>query len=430
MKKIIYVIIAQFWVITFAFAQKSNSNSNADLQVVAPEKVGFSATRLKQIDKHLQNYIDKQWIAGAVGIVARNGKVVYHNSLGYSNVDGKVAMKKDDIFHIMSMTKPIVSLAIMMLYEENKFTLDDPVSNYIPEFKNLQFLDSINKDSSFVATPTRKPMTIRHLLSHTSGIGYGFVYPNARVIYTKAGIPDSPSDLKGKTIKLSEKMKVLASLPLLHQPGERWTYGLSSDMLGYLVEVISGQSLADFVTQRILKPLQMNDSHFGLPKEKENRLATVYYDNGKGGIGAYGKNDASNLIEGGRVYFSGGSGMVSTALDYLKFAQMLLNGGELNGVRLVSRKTVELMTTNQIGGLFINAAGDKFGLGFSVPTEQSSFKTLGAGSSFGWGGALTTNFWFDKKEGIAAVLMTQIAPTSHGDVVDKFRIAVYQALND
>ena len=427
MKKVTLLFLIQVGLFITVFAQK---NANTDLQMASPEKVGFSPTRLKQIDKHLQNYIDKQWIAGAVGIVARNGKIVYYNSLGYSNIANKTQMKKDDIFHIMSMTKPIVSLAAMILFEENRFMLDEPVSNYIPEFKNLQVLDSINKDSSFVATPTRKPLTIRHLLTHTSGIGYGFIYPNAKIIYTKAGIPDSPSDLKGKQIKMSEKMKILASMPLLHQPGERWTYGLSTDMLGYLVEVISGQSLAEFVTQRILQPLQMNDTHFGLPKEKENRLASVYYDNGKGGIGEYPKADRENLIQGGRVYFSGGSCLVSTAMDYLKFAQMLLNGGELNGTRIVSRKTVELMTTNHIGGLVISAYGEKFGLGFSVPSEQSGYKNLGASNSFGWGGALTTNFWFDKKEGIAAVLMTQIAPTSHGDVVDKFRIAVYQALND
>jgi len=423
MKKVTLFLIAQLIVVQL-FAQ------TAILQSALPEKVGMSATRLKQIDKHLQNYIDKQWVAGAVGIVARNGKIVYHNSLGYSNIANKTPMKKDDIFHIMSMTKPVVSLAIMMLYEENRLMLDEPVSNYIPEFKNLQVLDStVAKDSSFVATPTRKPLTIRHLLSHTSGIGYGFIYPTVRAIYAKAGIPDGASALRGSKVKMSEKMKILATMPLMHQPGERWTYGLSTDMLGYLVEIISGQSLADFVEQRILKPLTMNDTHFGLPKEKENRLTSVYYENEKGALGQYRKEDADFLIEGGRTYFSGGSGLVSTAMDYLKFAQMLLNGGELNGTRLVSRKTVEIMTANQIGGLFINATGDKFGLGFSVP-EASGYKGVGAANSYGWGGAFTTNFWFDKKEGIAAVLMTQIAPTSHGDVVDKFKIAVYQALND
>ncbi len=423
MKKIILLLIVQFWVIQL-FAQ------TATLQPTLPEKVGMSAVRLKQIDKHLQNYIDKQWVAGTVAIVARNGKIVHYNSMGYSNIANKTAMKKDDIFHIMSMTKPIVSLAIMMLYEENRLMLDEPVSNYIPEFKNLQVLDSVNmKDSSFSATPTRKPLTIRHLLSHTSGIGYGFIHANVRAIYTKAGVPDVASSLKGSKTKMGEKMKILASMPLMHQPGERWTYGLNTDMLGYLVEVIAGQSLAEFVEQRILKPLTMTDTHFGLPKEKESRLTSVYYENEKGALGQYKKEDADFLIEGGRTYFSGGSGLVSTAMDYLKFAQMLLNGGELNGTRLVSRKTVELMTSNQIGGLFINSTGDKFGLGFSVP-EASGYKGIGSSNSYGWGGAFTTNFWFDKKEGIAAVLMTQVAPTSHGDIVDKFKIAVYQALID
>lgn len=420
MKKIILFFIIQFFAVQL-FAQ------TAILQPAPPEKVGMSSVRMKQIDKHLQNYIDKQWVAGTVAIVARNGKVVHYNSLGYSNIANKTAMKKDDMFHIMSMTKPIVSLAVMMLYEENRLMLDEPVSNYIPEFKNLQVLDSVNmKDSSFSATPTRKPLTIRHLLSHTSGIGYGFIHANVRAIYAKAGIPDGAS---GSKTKMGEKMKILASMPLMHQPGERWTYGLNTDMLGYLVEVISGQSLAEFVEQRILKPLTMNDTHFGLPKEKESRLASVYYENEKGTLGQYRKIDADLLIEGGRTYFSGGSGLVSTAMDYLKFAQMLLNGGELNGVRLVSRKTIDIMITNQIGGLFINSTGDKFGLGFSV-AEASGYKGIGAANTYGWGGAFTTNFWFDKKEGIAAVLMTQVAPTSHGDIVDKFKIAVYQALND
>lgn len=423
MKKITLLFIVSLFAIQL-FAQ------TAILQPVAPEKVGMSATRLKQIDKHLQNYIDKQWVAGAVGVVARNGKIVYYNNLGYSNIENKAVMRKDDIFHIMSMTKPIVSLAVMMLYEENRLMLDEPVSNYIPEFKNLQVLDSINmKDSSFVATPTRKSLTIRHLLSHTSGIGYSFVHANMRAIYAKAGVPDVAAGVRGSKVKMAEKMKILATMPLMHQPGEKWTYGLNTDMLGYLVEVISGQSLAEFVEQRILKPLTMNDTHFGLPKEKESRLTTVYYENEKGALSPYKKEDANFLIEGGRTYFSGGSGLVSTAMDYLKFAQMLLNGGELNGVRLVSRKTVDVMITNQIGGLFINGSGDKFGLGFSVP-EASGYKGVGAANGYGWGGAFTTNFWFDKKEGIAAVLMTQIAPTSHGDVVDKFKIAVYQALND
>jgi CubicO group peptidase (beta-lactamase class C family) len=418
-----------------AFAQ-------ASLATTTPEKVGMSAPRLLQIDRHLQNYIDKKWVAGAVAIVARNGSIVYHKSLGQRDAEAKVPMQKDDIFRIASMTKPIVSLAVMMLYEENRFNLDDPVSLYIPEFKTLQVLDSVNtKDSTYVAKPTRKPVTIRQLLSHTSGIGYNFVHPNLKLIYAKAGVPDGAIGLGQKGPKIGDKMKLLATMPLLHQPGERWTYGLSTDMLGYLVEVVSGQSLADFLTQRIFGPLGMSDTHFGLPAQKAGRLVKLSYENEKGELLTYPEVDrtaplgnasafADFPLHSGTTYFSGGSGLVSTAMDYLKFVQMLLNGGELNGARLVSRKTVELMTTNQIGNLVINAAGDKFGLGLSVPTDQSGFKMLGAATSFGWGGAFTTSFWFDKKEKIAAVLMTQIAPTSHGDIADKFKVAVYQAIND
>ncbi len=406
------------------------------LPSTTPEKMGMSANRLGQIDKHLQNYVDKRWVAGAVAIVARNGNIVYHKNFGQNNAEAKTSMKKDDIFRIASMTKPIVSLAIMMLYEENRLNLDDPVSNFIPEFKSLQVLDSVNtKDSTAVAKSTRKPITIRQLLNHTSGIGYSFVNPTAKMLYAKAGVPDSPVQIGPKGATTGDKMKVLATLPLLHQPGERWTYGLSTDMLGYLVEVISGQSLENFLAQRIFKPLGMSDTHFGLPTTKANRLVKMTYENPKGEVMSYpGDNPATGYpdfpLGSGNTYFSGGSGLVSTAMDYLKFAQMLLNGGELNGTRLVSRKTVELMTTNQIGNLVISQAGEKFGLGLSVPSDQSGFKILGAATSFGWGGAFTTSFWFDKKEKIAAVLMTQIAPTTHGDIADKFKVAVYQSIND
>lgn len=410
------------------FAQKTGS----DLAIVNPESVGVSTNLLKRIDAHLKDHLDKKWIPGAVAMVARKGKVVYSTNVGASGIS-KQEMKVDDIFRLASMTKPIVTTAIMMLVEDGKCLLEDPISKYIPEFKNPAVLKEVNaKDSTFTSEPSPSEITIRQLLSHTSGIGYGFTNSKVSgVIYGKAKIPDG-ANIESATI--AEKMKILAKQPLLHAPGTKWTYGLGIDVAGYLVEILSGKTLSDFCEERILKPLDMKDTHFFRPESEENRVVNVYTEINGNLLNAMPFPQAKNLYfptRGAKAYFSGGSGLSGTAADYMKFMQMILNNGTLNGTRILGRKSIEAMSNNQIGDLAINAAGTKFGLGFSVEVPQSSYRKLGSVGRLGWGGLYNTLFWIDPKEQVVAVLMTQIYPSTHQkELYDKFENLVYQAIVD
>ncbi|MCU0391682.1 MAG: beta-lactamase family protein, partial [Thermoflexibacter sp.] len=360
-------------------------------------EVGMSEERLTLIDKTLQEYISKKWTHGAVGIVARKGKIVYHKSFGTSGIGNDQVMKKDDLFRIMSMTKPITSIALMMLYEEGKFLLDDPLSKYIPEFKNPTVLKTFNEqDSSYTTEPAKSEITIRQILSHTAGIAYGFTDAKKwGAIFAKARVPDFAS---AYPITIGDRMKILAKLPLVHHPNEAWTYGLNTDVCGYLVEVLSGMTLSDFCEKRIFQPLGMNQTHYFWDETAASRLVNVYVEK----EGVVEKETNPNLvkmveypIKGAKKYFSGGSGLTCTAMDYLKFCQFILNGGTYNGKRLLSRKTIELMAKNQIGDF--NVGDSKFGLGFAIGTEKSATKKLGSVGRLGWGGALSTHFWIDPR---------------------------------
>lgn len=403
-----------------------------DLSLANPESVGISSERLKRIDAHLQDHLTKKWIPGAVAMVARKGKIVYSTNIGTSGIN-KQDMKADDVFRLASMTKPIVTTAMMILVEEGKCLLEDPISKYIPEFKNPVVLKEVNaKDSTFTSEPSPSEITIRQLLSHTSGIGYGFTNPKmSGVIYGKAKIPDGANI---ENVTIAEKMKILAKQPLLHAPGTKWTYGLGIDVAGYLVEILSGKSLSDFCEERILKPLDMKDTHFFRPETDENRVVNLYTEINGNLINAMPFPQAKNAYfptRGAKTYFSGGSGLSGTAVDYMKFMQMILNGGTLNGTRILGRKSIEAMSNNQIGELSINTNGTKFGLGFSVEVQQSSFRKLGSVGRLGWGGLYNTVFWIDPKEQVIAVLMTQIYPSSHQkELYDKFENMVYQAIVD
>lgn len=432
-QKIILISLLLVLFETAIFAQSNFKLQTQALAEASPESVGMSAERLKRIDDLLQSYLKDQKIAGAVAVVARKGKIVYQKNMGSNGIGNQSEMKKDDIFRIASMTKPITSLALMMLYEEGKFLLDEPLSKYIPEFKNPQILTSFNeKDSSYTAEPAKKQITIRHILTHTSGIPYGFIEPKKfGKIFAKASVPDLAN---GGKFTIADKMKMLAKLPLAHEPGEKWTYGLSSDVCGYLVEVLSGMSLSDFCEKRIFEPLEMKDTHFFYPESEEKRLVKVQFSNKEGKAEKYTNQPEAQFtdfpVKGAKMYYSGGSGLSSTAIDYLKFCQMILNGGEYNGKRLLSRKTVELMSMNQVGDLCAGWSCDKFGLGFSILTEKNSHKNLGSIGRLGWGGIFNTAFWIDAKEGIAAVIMMQIYPFSHNEIFQKFENAVYQAVTD
>lgn len=393
-----------------------------------PEAAGFSTERLKRIDALVNDLVSRQGIPGAVVLIVRNGKVAYHHAYGFSDAEAKIAMQKDNIFRIASQTKAITSLAVMMLWEEGKFLLDEPVSKYIPEFKNPKVLKTFNAaDSSFVAEPANKEITIRQLLTHTSGIDYAAIGSKEfKAIYAKAGVP---SGIGNDKEVLADKMKILGGLPLKHLPGERFTYGLNTDVLGYLVEIWSGMPFDQFLRKRVFEPLGMNDTWFYLPPEKHSRLVPLY--SGRDGKlqKAAGKtyDDVDTdypKLKGS--YFSGGAGLSSTVEDYAKFLQLFLNFGQLNGVRLISRKTVELMLTNQVGS--INAS--PFGLGFGLEAESNDHSSVVSLGSFSWGGAFNTHYWADPKEKLIGLIFTNIYETAHWSIGERFKVLTYQAIVD
>lgn len=404
------------------------------LQIADPVSVQVSTERLKRIDALVQQYMDSGWINGATALVARNGKIVYYKGLGYDDVDKKTPLARDAIMRIASQTKAITSVAVMMLYEEGKFLLDDAVSKYIPEFKNPTVLNTFNEsDTTYTSVPAKSEITIRQLLTHTSGIHYAQIGNKTfNAIYAKAGIV---AGIGVDRIKLADIMKKLGPLPLAHQPGEKFTYGLNTDLLGYLVEVLSGMSLDTFFKKRIFEPLGMNDTYFYLPAEKSNRLATLYTeDEGKQVQKAQSTMNVngtfySDYPKMNGTYFSGGGGLSSTAYDYAVFMQMLLNDGLYNGKRLLSRNTVRIMTTNQIGDLKLGH-GNAFGLGFEIVTGEGSAFSLRPAGAFSWGGMFSSSYWIDPKEKIVAQFFLQLYPNSHGDIHEKFKTLVYQALND
>jgi CubicO group peptidase (beta-lactamase class C family) len=401
------------------------------LAMAAPESAGFSSERLKRIDQLFQEYVDQHKIAGVTALVARRGKIVYYRSTGFDDVEKKILLKKDAIFRIASQTKAITTVAAMMLYEEGKFLLNDPVSKYLPEFRNPQLVASFNKkDSSYTTRPAKREVTIHDLMTHTSGYCYpGSGGEDINAIYAKlkvvAGVPSHISTLK-------DEMQIIAHAPLVHEPGEKFTYGLSSDILGYLVEVISGQSLDDFFRTRIFSPLGMNDTYFRIPEEKKERLMNLYTANAKGeGIEKSTSEYVAFPLKQG-VYYSGGGGLSSTAMDYAIFEQMLLNGGEYNGVRILGPKTIDMMRINQIGdleagSLYLPGFTDKFGLGFEVISTPGSISVPISVGSFGWGGAFGSLYWIDPKEELIVHFVIQYAGM-YSDIRNKFITSVYQAI--
>jgi len=422
MKKYVMLIIAALFV-QLVFAQKI-------INVESVESVGFSPERLKRIDDAMNDWVKQGWMNGAVGMIIRDGKIVYYKAAGYNDIDAKIPLPKDDIFRIASQTKAITSVAVMMLYEEGKFLLDDPVSKYIPSFSHEQVLDKFNEtDSSYTTVPAKRDVTIRDLLTHTSGIDYAQIgSKEAKAIYAKNNIT---AGLDVHNDKLSDAMNRLGSLPLLHQPGEKWTYGLNIDLLGDLIEIWSGMTLDEFFHKRIFEPLGMNDSYFNVPKEKENRLVNLYQEDSLGHLikqsGEALGVDVNYPLRT-KTYFSGGGGLSSTIYDYAIFLQMLLNGGEYNGKRLLSRNTVRIMTMNQIGD--IDFGNNKFGLGFAIVTEKSSGESPSQAGTFSWGGAFSTSYWVDPKEKMIVQFYRQLWGTTHGDLSEKFKVLAYSALND
>jgi len=392
----------------------------------------FSTQGLQRIEQAMNEWSQKEWMNGGVALIIRNGKMVYYKGAGYNDISTKAPLQKESIFRIASQTKAITSVAIMMLFEEGKLLLDDAVSKYIPAFRKQTVLEKfIATDTSYTSIPAKREITIRDLLTHTSGLGYAQIgSKEANAIYAKnditAGIGVSNSTLLAA-------MNRLGKLPLMHQPGEKFTYGLNTDLLGCLVEVVSGSSLDDFFKTRIFDPLGMKDTYFFIPQEKAGRLVNLYTEDS---LGHLEKSDG-NMLNGPTVvnyplikssYYSGGAGLSSTAYDYAVFLQMLLNGGKYDGKQLLSRNSVRMMTMNQIGDLSLGA--DKFGLGFQVVTERGSGRTPANEGTFSWGGAFATSYWVDPKEKMVLLFYRQLQGGSHGDVVEKFRALVYSALAD
>jgi CubicO group peptidase (beta-lactamase class C family) len=315
----------------------------------------------------------------------------------------------------------------MMLFEEGKFLLDDPISEYIPEFKNPKILKTFNEqDTTYTTEPANRGITVRQLLTHTSGIGYAIIGANRQMnaIYAKAGVPSGVGNIAGT---LAEKMKILGTCPIMHEPGERFTYGLNTDLLGYLVEIWSGMSLNQFMKTRIFDPLGMKDTYFFLPKEKQPRLVKLYEENDgiAKKINTSVEGDADYPCGEG-TYFSGGAGLSSTIEDYAKFLQMLLNGGTYNGKRLLARKTIDLILTNQISDKVSETR--KFGLGFEIETASTDHRSPLSIGSFSWAGMFNTSYWADPSEKLVALIYAQIYPTTNGRIEHKFRALVYQAL--
>lgn len=423
MKKLLLLLLIGFQ--TAAIAQP--------ITLATPESQGFSSDRFKKIDQVMSGWVDKGWMQGGTALVIRNNKIVYYKAAGFNDKELNVQMQKDNIFRIASQTKAITSVAIMILFEEGKLLLDDPVSKYIPAFTKQQVLDKFNAaDTTYTTVPAKKEITIRELLTHTSGLGYAQIGSReANAIYAKSNIT---AGIGVQGDKLTDAMNRLAKLPLMHQPGEKWTYGLNSDLLGCLVEVISGISLDEFFRTRIFEPLGMTDTYFTIPKNKAWRLVKLYREDSTGKL----VKAEANMLNGktvtpdyplyGSNYYSGGAGLSSTIYDYGVFLQMLLNGGIHNGKRILSRNTVRLMTMNQIGDLGLG--NDKFGLGFQVVVEKSSGRTPSNIGTFSWGGAFATSYWVDPKEKMVMLFYRQLQNTSKGEMAEKFRTMVYAALND
>lgn len=416
----------------------------ADLAKAAPSDAGFSAERLDRIEGALKPYIADKQLAGAVVGVARHGKLVYLKSFGSADAESGTPMKDDAIFRIASMTKAITSVAVMMLQEDGKLLVKDPVSKYIPEFKEPKVMvprDAKDAKAGYDTVPANREVTIRDLLAHTSGITYRFWGNPAAAVYEEGGVPDGLSPHGGA---VCDAVRKLARLPLLHQPGSVYEYGLNTDVLGCLVEVVSGMPLDRFMKDRIFTPLGMKDTQFYISPAQRSRVASLYIPDGKGAMMRASDEPirwgtlmfAANLpYQEQRTYFSGGAGLTSTAMDYLRFMQMLLNGGILDGNRVLGPKSVELMRTNAIGSISLwdrldpaatGNLGDKFGLGFGIRSERG-LTELGSVGEFMWAGIYNTRYWMDPKEDLAIVFMSQRIPRLP-DIEEKVHAAVYQAI--
>jgi len=397
-----------------------SSQTTPILTCSTPENEGISSDSIIRVSTLMQKYVDDRKLPGMIAMVARHGRIVYNENFGWMD-EGKT-MQSDAIFRIASMTKPITSVAVMILYDDGLFQLDDPVSKYIPEFNDLKVFS--DEHGIKLADPV-KPMTIRNLLMHTSGLASGGEDNPVDSVYRTAGLSDGT---------LKEMILKLAGIPLLYQPGTRWNYSRSSDVLAYLVEVISGKRYDVFLKERIFDPLKMEDTSYTLPAEKLERVMNVYAPRDSGGISAISLPDSDLTAE--VKFLSGNGGLVSTAKDYMIFCQMLLNKGKYNGIRILKEQTVDLMTLNQLVneimpdddffGTLLSGMG--FGLGFAVVKENSGAGITGSPGSYWWAGTANTYFYIDPEENLILIFMTQFVPNFYYPVCREFREIVYRSI--
>jgi len=395
------------------------------MDTVHPETVGLSSSRLARIGQAMQRYVEGGKLAGTLTLVARRGKIAHLQPLGLMDVEARNPMEHDTIFRIYSMSKPVTSVAVMMLYEEGAFLLTDPIHKFIPAFADVRVLEHSDVGAELV--PPQRAITLRDLLTHTAGLAYGLEGDYIDQIYQEqvwGAMERNPETTLG------EMVEAVAALPLAYHPGQGWRYSMATFVLGYLVEAASGMAFDAYLQERIFQPLGMVDTGFYVPPDKIDRFATLY---------GPGEDSTGLQVIDGHFHFTrpgaipaGGEGLVSTAIDYVRFAQMLLNGGVLDGVRLLSRKSVELMTINHLPpGLhpFENRSMG-MGLGVGVVIDLARTQRLGSLGTYGWGGAASTNFWVAPQDELIGVFLTQLMPSGTYPVVDDFRVAVYQAMID
>ncbi|MDC3340122.1 beta-lactamase family protein [bacterium] len=383
------------------------------LPLAMPESVGVSSQRLQRLDESMRRYIDNELLAGTVTLIARDGKIIHLKAQGWKDKENDLAMTDDTLFVIMSMTKPIVSVALMMLYEEGRFLLTDPVSKWIPEIIDKKVI--IQTDGKTIREETASPITFRDVLAHTAGVN-----PPRDALNTEE------INLLDRKDTLEETILARAPLPLAFHPGEKWQYGSSTDYVALLVERIADQSLPDFLEQRIFNPLRMEDTHYVVPREKVKRVASVYSPSGPDKKIELFRAPAYRETK----YFGGTAGLSSTAADYFRFSQMLLNGGELDGVRLLSPKTINLMITNHTGDndIYIRGPGYTFGLGFGILNDAGKARDPFTPSTFTWGGAWGTIFFVDPIENMIGIMLTQITSYRHINARQDLGVTAMQSI--
>ena len=420
MKKFATVLTALVLLVATSVAQV--------LSPVVTNSKNLDPVKLAQIDSLLNKYVANNWLVGASTIIVKDNQVVYYKGHGFANQASKKPMEANAIFRIMSQTKAITSLAILQLFENGKIGLDQAVGDFIPSFYKQTVLKDFNAaDTTYTTIPAKRNITIRDLLTHTSGIDYAAIgSKNMQAIYAKA---DMPSGLGKSNASLLDVMKKLGTLPLVHQPGEKFTYGLNSDLLGCIVEIVSGMTLEAYFHKNIFEPLGMRDTYFNVPASKANRLPTVYTEDSNNKIIEWGptfRNIDPNYPLLGTTFFSGGAGLSSTAYDYAVFLQMILNGGKYNGKQIISPRTAELMLSPQLD--FKYDGLNDFGLGFAITSDKASNLEARNKGSFSWGGYYGTNYWADPKEKLICLIMTQHTPNSHFGFQGKIENIIYGSL--